>query len=80
MMQLAIEEPRIEQYFNHSQDDILKALRFIVENNIKDYEVEYIGFELSSKQKKELDERIASFHDNPSMGRSWSEIKRELSR
>ena len=36
-MQLAIQEPQIEQYFNYSQEEILQALKFIVDNNIKEY-------------------------------------------
>ena len=39
MMQLAIKEPKIEQFFNHSKEEIIKALKFIVDNNIKDYNI-----------------------------------------
>lgn len=50
MMQLAIEEPRIEQFFNHSKDEIIKALNFIVDNNIKDFKIDENNLELSTKQ------------------------------
>ncbi|MEA3490771.1 MAG: hypothetical protein U9R27_02635 [Campylobacterota bacterium] len=75
MMQLSIQEPKIEQFFNHSKDEIIKALKFIVDNNIKDFDAIKSNLELSIEQKKELDVRIKSFHNNPLMGRSWSEIK-----
>ncbi len=75
MIQLAIQEPRIEQFFNHSKDEILKALNFIVENNIKDFNT---PLELSNEQKKELNSRLLSFHNNPEIGRSWDEIKKDI--
>jgi len=31
MIQLSIEEPKIEKFFNSSKDEIMKALKFIVE-------------------------------------------------
>jgi len=34
---------------------------------------------LSIEQKKELNARIKSFHKNPSIGKSWTEIKTQLS-
>jgi len=80
MMQLAIQEPKIEQFFNHSKDEIMKALNFIVDNNIKDFNVDKSNIELSKEQKEELDTRIKSFHNNPSIGRSWDEIKNTISR
>jgi putative addiction module component (TIGR02574 family) len=80
MMQFAIQEPKIEQFFNHSKDEIMRALKFIVDNNIKDFEKNYNSLELSSEQKKELNSRISSFHNNPSMGISWSELKNNISR
>lgn len=75
MIQLAIQEPKIEQFFNHSKDEILKALNFIVENNIKDFNT---PLALSNEQKKELNSRLLSFHNNPEIGRSWNEIKRDI--
>ena len=36
--------------------------------------------ELTKAQKKELDLRIKSFHDNPSIGKSWEDIKNDLKR
>ena len=80
MMQLAIQEPRIEQFFNNSKDEILKALRFIVDNNIKDFGINQKSLELSTEQKKELNSRISSFHNDPLMGRSWNEVKSDISR
>ena len=80
MIQLAIKEPKIEQFFNHSKDEILKALQFIVDNNIKDFNINKSDLELSVEQKEELDVRIKSFHKNPSMGRSWNEIKNTITK
>ena len=78
MMQLAIQEPKIEQFFNHSKDEIIKALKFIVDNNIKDFGINKSNLELSAEQKVELNSRISSFHNDPSMGRSWNEIKNTI--
>ena len=36
------------------------------------------AFELSQAQKDELDKRSRSFHENPSQGLSWQEIKAEF--
>ena len=80
MIQLAIQEPRIEQFFNHSKDEIIKALKFIVDNNIKDFETSQNNLELSAEQKKELNSRISSFHNDPSIGRSWDEVKSDISK
>ena len=80
MMQLSIEEPKIEQFFNHSKEEIIKALKFIVDNNIKDFGINKSNLELSIEQKEELDMRIKSFHNDPSIGRSWNEIKNTISR
>lgn len=80
MMQLAIQEPEIEQFFNHSKDEIMKALKFIVDNNIKDFGTHQNNLELSSEQKKELHLRITSFHNDPSICRSWNEVKSNISR
>jgi len=80
MMQLAIQEPKIEQFFNHSKDEIINALKFIVDNNIKDFSINKNNLELSIEQKKELNSRIQSFHNDPSIGRSWNEIKNTISR
>lgn len=35
-------------------------------------------FELSEAQKQELDRRLESFRTNPSLGRTWEEIKSEF--
>ena len=80
MMQLSIQEPKIEQFFNHSKDEIIKALEFIVDNNIKDFRINENHLELSSEQKEELNSRISSFHNDPSIGRSWDEIKKDISK
>jgi len=80
MIQLAIEEPKIEQFFNHSKDEIIKALKFIVDNNIKDFRTTQNDLELSPEQKEELNSRISSFHNDPSIGRSWNDVKSDISR
>lgn len=79
MIQLSIEEPKIEQFFNNSKDEILKTLKFIADNNLKDFKNQK-SYALTKGQKKELDSRIKSFHDNPSIGRSWEDIKSDLKR
>ena len=80
MMQIAIEEPKIEQFFNHSKDEIMKALKFIVDNNIKDFSIDKKSLELSREQKVELESRISSFHNDRTIGRSWEEVKSNLNR
>ena len=35
-------------------------------------------FELTDAQKQELDQRLESFRENPSQGRSWEDIKSEF--
>jgi len=80
MMQLSIEEPKIEQFFNHSKDEIMKALKFIVDNNINHFNVNTDNEALSFEQKEELSKRIKSFHNDPLIGRSWSEIKNTISK
>jgi putative addiction module component (TIGR02574 family) len=80
MMQLSIEEPKIEKFFNNSKDEIMKALKFIVDNNIKDFAIDNKNLELSTEQKAELDSRISSFHNDREMGRSWEEVKSGLIR
>ena len=80
MIQLAIEEPKIEQFFNYSKDEVIKALRFLVDNNIKDFTDDKQSLELTQEQKKELNERIVSFHNDRSLGRTWDEVKNDLVR
>jgi hypothetical protein len=58
----------------------MKALKFIVDNDIRDFSQTNTTSELSEEQKRELDSRISSFHKNRSMGREWSAIKSELKR
>jgi len=78
MIHLSIQEPKIEQFFNSSKDEILKALQFIVDNNIQEYKIDKNDLELSSEQIKELNSRIASFHNNRNIGKSWNEIKNHI--
>ncbi len=33
---------------------------------------------LTEPQKKELDRRIAAYHDNPSLGFPWKEVKKRI--
>ncbi len=80
MIQISIEEPKIEQFFNHSKEEIINTLKFIAENNLKDFMRDKYEYELSDIQKKELDLRIKSFHRNPSMGKTWAEVKAGLKR
>jgi len=80
MIQLSIEEPKIENFFHSSKEEIMKALKFIVDNDIHDFSPINNTSELSEEQKKELDSRINSFHKDPSIGRNWDEIKTELER
>ena len=35
-------------------------------------------FELTEAQKQELDRRLEMFYANPSQGRTWEEIKRDV--
>jgi len=78
MLYLSIQEPKVEQFFNHSKDEILKALQFIVENNIYEYKIDKNDLKLSIEQKKELNSRIISFHNNRDIGKSWDEIKNNI--
>ena len=80
MIQLSIEEPKIEKFFNSSKEEIMKALKFIVDNDIHDFSPINNISELSEEQKKELNTRIDSFHKDPSIGRSWNDIKNDLER
>ena len=80
MIQLAIQEPKIEQFFHHSQDEIMRALHYIVENNIQDFSLEQSTHQLSSAQKEELHSRLQSYHENRDIGRSWDDVKNEFNR
>ena len=33
---------------------------------------------LTDKQKKEIDQRLAAYHDNPSLGSPWKEVKKRI--
>lgn len=33
---------------------------------------------LTDKQKKELDRRLSAYHENPSLGSPWKEIKKRI--
>lgn len=80
MIELSIEEPKIEKFFNSSKDEIMKALKFIVDNDIHDFSPINNTTELSEEQKKELDSRINSFHKDPTIGRNWNDVKNDLER
>ncbi len=80
MIQLLIEEPKIEQFFNNSKEEIINTLKFIADNNLKGFIRDKNEYELCETQKKELNSRIKSFHDNPSMGKTWDEVKAGLKR
>ncbi|MEA3553206.1 MAG: addiction module protein [Campylobacterota bacterium] len=55
-------------------------MKFIVDNNIKDFTTNDNNLELSIEQKEELNSRIKSFHNDPSIGRSWNEIKTDITK
>ena len=74
MLQVVIKEPQIEQYFNNSENEILKALDFIVQNNIQEYKTIKNG-SLTQEQKQKLQDRIDSFASNRDIGTSWDSIK-----
>jgi len=80
MIQLSIEEPKIEQFFNNSKEEIINTLKFIADNNLKGFIRDKNEYELSKAQKEELDSRIKSFHQDPTMGKTWDEIKAGLER
>ncbi len=80
MIQLAIQEPKIEQFFKNSKEEIVKALEFIVENDIDYFKNSSEEASLSPEQKEELNARIESFHKDPSIGESWDDIKNTLAR
>lgn len=80
MIQLAIKEPKIENFFNNSKDEIMRALEFIVENDINYFKHSSENTQLSHKQKEELNSRIESFHKDPTIGRSWDEIKNSIAK
>ena len=77
-MHLAIQEPKLEQYFNYSQEEVIQALEFIVDNDIKKYYTKNNNLELSNSQKEELNSRIQTFHNNRDIGKSWDKIKQNL--
>ena len=79
-MQLQIEEPAIERFFNNSKEEIIKTLKFIAENNLKGFTRKQSEYELNEAQRKELNSRLESFHDNPSTGRTWDEVKAGIKR
>ena len=75
MIQLLIEEPKIEQFFNNSKEEVMRTLKFIAENNLNGFLRNEDEYELNEIQKKELDTRIKSFHANPTIGKTWDEVK-----
>ncbi len=80
MIQLSIQEPKIEEYFNSSKEEIMQALKFIVDNEIHDFSPINNTSTLSEEQKKELASRSDSFHEEPLMGRYWNDVKADLER
>jgi len=80
MIQLSIEEPKIEKFFNSSKDEIIKALKFIVDNDIHDFSPINKSSELTQEQKNELNSRIRSLHKDPKIGQNWDDIKHSLER
>lgn len=80
MIQLAIQEPKIEKFFKNSKEEIEKALEFIVENDINYFKHTSQEATLTPEQKEELNSRIESFHKDPTIGKSWDDIKNTLAR
>jgi len=80
MIQLSLEEPTIERFFNHSKEEIIQTLRFIAENNLRDFTASRNDYALTDSQKEILASRSHSYHENRSIGRTWDEIKREINR
>lgn len=78
MIQLSIDEPKIEKFFNSSKDEIMKALNFIVDNKIHDFSQTNNSSELSEEQRIELNFRINSFQKDRFIGREWNDIKNDL--
>ena len=80
MIQLSIEEPTIERFFNHSKEEIVQTLKFIAENNLRDFTASRNDYALDDEQKEILASRSRSFRSDRSIGRTWDEIKSELRR
>ena len=80
MIQLSIEEPTIERFFNHSKEEIMQTLKFIAENNLRDFIASGHDYALSEEQQEILASRSRSYHEDRSIGRSWDEIKSEIDR
>ena len=68
MIELKIDNPEIEKFFEKNED-IIKALNFIVQNNIdfKNY--------TPSWHINELEKREKEFFKNPKNGKNWDNIK-----
>jgi hypothetical protein len=71
MIHLAIDEPKIEQFFNHSSDKILQALRFLANNNIKDFNT----LDITTQQLLEAQNRLSDTKQNLDICNSWEEIE-----
>jgi hypothetical protein len=71
MIHLAIDEPKIEQFFNHSSDKILQALRFLAKNNIKDFNT----LDITTQQLLEAQNRLSDTKQNLDICNSWEEIE-----
>jgi len=73
MLEICINEPEIENYFNHDKSKVLDTLRFLAKNNIDFIQT------LSDKQKESLTKREKSFFKNPNNTKNWEELKATLS-
>jgi hypothetical protein len=71
MIHLAIDEPKIEQFFNHSSDKILQALRFLAQNNIQDFNTP----DITEQQLLEAQKRLSDTKQNLDICNSWEEIE-----
>ncbi len=68
MIELKIDNPKIETYFEKNED-IIKALDFIIENDI-DYKNHIPLWHI-----EELEKREKEFFKNPQVGNEWDSLK-----
>ena len=69
MLEICINEPEIESYFDHDKTKVLETLRFLAKNNIDFTQT------IDTKQKEILLQREKSFFENPAKTKSWEEFK-----
>jgi len=76
MITLNIENEKVEEIFlNEFHSNKEKFFEFI-ENSFSNFNKH--SLELTSAQKKELDARVDSYHQNREIGRPWNAIKSDV--